>query len=139
MYMAVKGKVLNNPVTGQSIKFIQTSADTHGELLEVETVYNAKSTEPVEHYHPYQTEDFVILEGEVRVKLNGEINTLKAGDTLHIPANTTHAMWNSGTKKAVVNWQIRPAMNTEYMFETTWGLAADGKVNKKGMPQYVCR
>lgn len=135
--MAVKGKLLNNPVTGQSIKFIQTSGDTRGELLEMETVYYAKSTEPVEHYHPYQAEDFLVEEGELRVKLNGEVYTLKAGDKLHLPANTTHAMWNSSNRKAVVNWQVRPAMDTEYMFETTWGLAAEGKVNKKGMPNIL--
>ncbi|RYZ96744.1 MAG: cupin domain-containing protein [Sphingobacteriaceae bacterium] len=135
--MAYKGKALVNPVTGQSIKFLQTRSDTGGQLLEMETTYNARSTEPLAHYHPYQDEDFKVLDGEVRVKLNGEIITLKAGYTLNIPANQTHAMWNDSDKKAVVNWQVRPAMNTEYLFETTWGLAADGKVNKKGMPNIL--
>ncbi|RYD88195.1 MAG: cupin domain-containing protein, partial [Sphingobacteriales bacterium] len=112
--MAYKGKIITNPITGQSIKFIQTNGDTGGALLEMETTYNVRSLEPIEHYHPYQDEDFVVLEGEVRVKVNGEVLTLEAGTTLHIPAYQSHALWNDGNTKAVVNWQVRPAMTTEY-------------------------
>ncbi|RYY35654.1 MAG: cupin domain-containing protein [Sphingobacteriaceae bacterium] len=135
--MAYKDKVLINPVTGQNIKFIQTRNDTNGLLLEMETTYKAGSQIPLEHYHPHQHEDFKVLDGEIYVKLDGELRVLKTGDTLHIPANSVHAMWNPGATKAVVNWQVRPALDTEYMLETTWGLAADGKVNKKGMPHIL--
>ncbi|GAA4319936.1 hypothetical protein GCM10023149_18930 [Mucilaginibacter gynuensis] len=135
--MAYSGKILKNPVTGQHIKFIQTYNDTQGKLLEMESTYHARSTEPPEHYHPYQSEDFEVLEGELRVRIDGEIRTLKPGDTLHIPPNKVHAMWNDNSTKAVINWQVRPAMQTEYLFETTWGLAADGKVNDKGMPNIL--
>ncbi|RCH53827.1 cupin domain-containing protein [Mucilaginibacter hurinus] len=135
--MAYKGKILNNPVTGQSIKFLQTNSDTCGQLLEIETTYSASSTEPPAHVHPYQDEYFTVLDGELRVKLGGELIALRAGDALYIPANQPHAMWNDSAEKTVVNWQVRPAMTTEYLFETTWGLAADGKVNKRGMPNLL--
>lgn len=135
--MAYKGKILINPITGQNLKFLQTAKDTDGQLLEMESTFKAGSQQPIEHYHPYQNEDFKVLEGELLVKLGNELRTIKAGDTLHIPANQPHAMWNASNANAVVNWQVRPAMDTEYMFETTWGLAADGKVNKKGMPNIL--
>jgi quercetin dioxygenase-like cupin family protein len=132
--MAIKDKILTNPVTGQSIRFLRTANDTRGELLEMETVYHAGSTEPAPHYHPCQKEDFKVLEGELTVKLNGQLRVLKQGDILHIPANMVHSMWNAGSLAARVNWQVRPAMDTEFLLETTFGLASDGLVNKHGIP-----
>ena len=59
---------------------------------------------------------------------------LSAGETLEIPCNTIHSMWNGSGEKSVVNWKVQPALDTEYFLETGMGLAAQGKVNKKGMP-----
>jgi hypothetical protein len=36
-----------------------------------------------------------------------------------------------------VNWQTRPALRTEAFFETVFGLAAEGKVNEKGVPNLL--
>jgi len=44
--------VLTNPVTGQSLAFRPTTAETYGELLEVESAWRPGGNEPVEHYHP---------------------------------------------------------------------------------------
>jgi quercetin dioxygenase-like cupin family protein len=133
--MAYKNKTIRNPVTGQEIRFIQTSKDSNGELLEMEATYSAMSSEPAPHYHPNQDEFFTIVSGEMTVRLDGEeTHNLKAGDTLQIPRNQIHAMWNATSRKALVNWQVRPALNTEELLETIMGLAADGKCNNKGMP-----
>ena len=132
--MAYKNKIIYNPKTGQQIKFVQTAKTTRGELLEMITTYQALSTGPVEHYHPVQREVFTMLEGQLNVKINGLEQVLKAGDVLHVPANARHAMWNNGTTKAVVNWKVTPALDTEYFLETSMGLAADNKTNNRGMP-----
>ncbi len=117
-----------------SIHFLQTKNDTGGRLLEMESTYEANSVEPAEHYHPYQEEDFTVLKGELTIKLRGEISVLKAGDSIHIARGVKHSMWNASNGQTVVNWQVRPALHTEHLLETAAGLAADGKVNKKGMP-----
>jgi quercetin dioxygenase-like cupin family protein len=135
--MAYKNKVIRNPVTRQEIKFLQTASDTGGKLLEMESTYFAHSTEPPSHYHAYQFEDFTVLEGEISARINGEIKTFKAGEHIHFPANTVHSMWNSSNQKSVVNWKIQPAMNTEHLLETGMGLANDGKVNDKGLPNIL--
>jgi quercetin dioxygenase-like cupin family protein len=132
--MAIHGKVITNAQTRQSIRFIKTSRDTHGQLLEMESVYLAQSKEPASHYHPRQEEDFLVLEGELTVAINGQVKKLKTGDVLHIPAGTHHAMWNNSNMNTIVNWRVRPALNTEYMLETIYGLASDGKTNQQGMP-----
>jgi quercetin dioxygenase-like cupin family protein len=132
--MAYKNKLISNPRTGQDILFIRTGKETNGNLLEMQTTYNARSAEPVMHYHPLQKEDFMVLSGELTVRIGGKIRILKQGDTLHVPAGTSHAMWNRSGNKTIVNWQVRPALNTEHFLETGMGLANDGKVNNKGMP-----
>jgi quercetin dioxygenase-like cupin family protein len=132
--MAYKGKVLKNSVTGQDITFLKTAKDTGGRLLEMESVYNAHSTEPISHYHPAQEEDFVVLEGELSVKMNGVLRVYKAGEQFYVPKGTVHCMWNASSRKTVINWQVRPAMNTECLLETGCGLAQDGKTSADGKP-----
>lgn len=132
--MAYANKTISNNVTGQTIRFIKTAKDTGGQLLEMESTYAAHSTEPAEHYHPHQVEDFTVMSGELTVRVGGQVKTLRQGDKLHIPQNVVHSMWNQSTENVVVNWQVRPAMDTEQFFETAMGLANDGKVNEKGMP-----
>jgi quercetin dioxygenase-like cupin family protein len=135
--MAYAGKMISNPVTGQEIRFIKTGKDTNGQLLEMKTIYTSKSVEPPLHYHPKQAEDFKVLKGSLSVRINGEVKMLKEGDHLHIPPNTVHAMWNPSESTCVVNWQVRPALQTEFLLETGMGLANDGKINLQGMPSFL--
>src|SRR6185295_10369701 len=129
--MAYRNKIMTNPIVGQNIKFLQTARDTDGKLLEMEASYRPYSKEPPPHYHPYQEEDFMILKGQMTVRLGGKILLLNEGDTLHIPANTIHSMWNNSGNTAVINWKIQPALITEYFFETVAGLASDKRRRKR--------
>ncbi|MGN6511705.1 MAG: cupin domain-containing protein [Chitinophaga sp.] len=135
--MAYKNKTITNPVNGQTIIFLQTAADTQGQLLEMQSTYTAGSREPPLHFHPAQAEDFIIESGEMHVKIDGETRIVKAGETLHIPASTPHAMWNAGPEPARINWKVRPALNMEQFFEQITGLAADGKTNASGRPPFL--
>ena len=131
------GEVLENPRTGQRIIFCQTSGDTDGELLEVESVYTKPSpSRPPAHYHPAQEEIFRVLAGELHAAIGGRKRTLREGETLVVLEGARHEMWaeEGGVR---VNWQIRPALRTEAFFETVFGLAAEGKVNEKGVPNLL--
>ena len=132
--MAVKNKLVTNPKTKQGIRFIRTSRDTGGSYLEMESIYLSNSNEPAAHYHPFQEEDFRVIVGELTVRIEDEVRVLKRGETLHIPANKVHTMWNNTNGKTLVNWKVRPAMKTEQLLETANGLASDGKTNENGMP-----
>lgn len=135
--MAYANKIIRNTITGQVIRFVKTGKDTGGELLEMEASYEGQSIEPAPHYHPKQAEDFMILSGELATKINGQLKTFRAGDKLHIPKNTVHSMWNQSGEKTVVLWHVRPALDTEYFFETATGLANDGKTNAVGIPGFL--
>lgn len=134
--MAYAGKTVENPVVGQTLKFVQTTAETKGELLELEAIYQSGSTEPLPHYHPKQDEWFTVKKGILTVRTNGEQYTLRADEYIHLPANQVHSMWNDSTETTVVQWIIKPALQTEAFFENAYGLAQDGKVNAKGMPSF---
>lgn len=132
--MAYKNKTIVNSKTGQKIKFITTAKDSNGRLLEMISTYSPYSPEPPDHYHPYQTEHFRVLSGELTIKMNEDVLVLKSGDSLHIPANTPHAMWNDSEDNTVLNWKVEPAMNTEHLLETFTGLSTDGNTNEAGVP-----
>lgn len=132
--MAYQNKIIINPITGQDIRFLKTKNETRGELLEMEATYNSHSKEPSPHYHPAQAEDFTVIEGKLMVRIQGRIKEVQKGDSLHIPAGMVHSMWNESDGKTIVNWQVRPAMNTDHLLETATGLALDGKINKQGIP-----
>ncbi len=51
-----------------------------------------------------------------------------------IPARRAHGLRNEGTDQLRVLTELRPAMRTELYFETVFGLAHDGKVDKRGLP-----
>ena len=130
--MARKGEALENSITGQRIIIRQTSEDTGGSLLEVESVYTKPTpSRPPIHYHPSQEEHFEVLAGKLRVLIGGEARTLKEGETLLIRPGTTHTMWAEEVGVRV-NWRTRPALKTEAFFETISGLSRDAKTGGKG-------
>lgn len=135
--MAYQNQIIYNPVTGQSIKFIQTSWDTSGQLLEMESTYSALSKEPPMHYHPDSAEDFRIISGRIKVRMDNKISVYKAGESFHISPNRIHSIWNDGESKAAVNWKVTRPMNTEFLLETMFALVNDGKVNEQGTPRFL--
>jgi quercetin dioxygenase-like cupin family protein len=132
--MAYKGKTIENSKTGQTIRFIKTGAETKGELLVMQVFYQPFSIEPPLHYHPFQTEVFEVMAGEMNVTINGVSRIILAGEQFEIPANTAHAMWNGSAQAAVVSWEVRPAMRTAAFLETVTALSATQNTNKKDKP-----
>ena len=56
------------------------------------------------------------------------------GQRITVPAGTPHKFWNAGEDEAHFVCEVRPALQFEQLIETMFGLAADGKTNRKGMP-----
>ena len=56
------------------------------------------------------------------------------GDVVTVAAGTPHRFWNAGETEARFLCEIRPALEFESLIETMFRLAADGKTNRKGMP-----
>ncbi len=127
-------KIIQNNLSGQIYKLLRTGQDTNGELLEMEVTYRPLSVEPPAHYHPQQTEHFRLLSGEMMLRMGDQVRVFKAGDTLVVSPNTPHSMWNASSEPAVLHWQITPALDSEFFFETMAKLAVAGKTNNQGVP-----
>jgi quercetin dioxygenase-like cupin family protein len=132
--MIRSGDTLSNPVTGEVIRFVEAAVDTDGEYVLVEVVVEPNGFVAAAHVHPYQTETFEILEGEVTFRAGKETIVAKAGDTVRVDPGTPHKFWNAGETDARFRTEVRPALQFESLIETMFGLANDGKTNRKGMP-----
>jgi mannose-6-phosphate isomerase-like protein (cupin superfamily) len=99
------------------------------EALEVEASYRPGGSPPPAHFHPAQDERFEILEGEMRVRVDGEERELEAGAEVEIGRGQVHQMWNPGSAPARVRWVTTPAGRTEEWFRTLDGLfGEDGDI-----------
>jgi mannose-6-phosphate isomerase-like protein (cupin superfamily) len=132
--MIRKGDVIDNPVTGERLVFLETSADTGGEYVLVECTVQPNGFVAAAHVHPNQTERFEIESGTVAFKLDGETIVAGAGESVVVPPGSSHKFWNAGETEAVFVTEVRPALGFERLIETMFSLAADGKTNRKGMP-----
>lgn len=132
--MAQPGQEIFNPVTGQRMVFRETSASSGGEVLRVESTHpTSPRAEPV-HIHPFQQSSFEVLDGQLRVSIDGEERVLQAGESLIIPAGAPHTFWNASGDTARSMQEFRPALNTEEFFEEYFALAASGELKPDGSP-----
>jgi quercetin dioxygenase-like cupin family protein len=128
------GDTIHNPVTGERIVFRQTSQETNGEAVVIETFVQPNGFVAAAHVHPGQEERFEILRGSVGFKVGGKKLVAGPGQRLTVPAGTPHKFWNAGDDEAHFVCEVRPALQFEALLETMFALAADGKTNRKGMP-----
>jgi quercetin dioxygenase-like cupin family protein len=127
------GDTIENPITGERVTFLETSAETDGELVLIETTVAPNGFVAAEHIHPHQSERFEVLEGVVEFKLDGEVVVARAGDVVMVEAGASHQFRNIGEQEVRFLTEVRPALSFEAFLETMFGLAADGKTNAKGM------
>jgi quercetin dioxygenase-like cupin family protein len=128
------GQTLTNPVTGETLVFRTTSADSNGERVVVETIVEPNGAVAAAHVHPDQDELFEVLGGEVEFRLGKQTVVAKPGDRVLVPAGMPHRFRNVGEETAHFVCEITPALGFEQLIETMFSLAGDGKVNKKGLP-----
>jgi len=133
--MAFSGQTIDNPVSGERITFIQTAADTGGELLEFELELSSDGRVPGAHVHPEQEERFHVLEGTMTFRLGLRKITAAAGETVVVPAGRVHKFTNGGEGVARARVEVVPALDMEDLLTTTTELALEGRVWRSGMPK----
>ena len=132
--MISTGQTLTNPVTGETLVFRTTAADSNGERVVVETLVEPNGAVAAAHVHPAQDELFEVLGGEVEFRLGKQTVVAKPGDRVLVPAGMPHRFRNAGAETAHFVCEITPALEFEQLIETMFSLAADGKVNRRGLP-----
>jgi quercetin dioxygenase-like cupin family protein len=130
------GQTIENPVTGERITFLKTARETSGEYVLVEAAV-APGGGVASHVHPYQTEEFEVLSGSLEFRKDGDKVVAGDGDSVTVDPGTVHRFKNIGEDEARFIARVSPALEFESFLETMFALAADGKTNKKGMPNPV--
>src|ERR687888_275602 len=128
------GDTIENPVTGERIVFNKTSAETNGEAVEIEVYVRPGGVVAAAHVHPYQTERFEVVSGRIGMKLGRRKLEAGSNDIVVVEPGTPHKFWNAGDDELHFVTVVKPALQFERLLETMFGLAADGKTNRKGMP-----
>jgi mannose-6-phosphate isomerase-like protein (cupin superfamily) len=132
--MIRNGDTLENPVTGEVLIFHRTSRETGGETVQVETVVRPGGFVAAAHVHPYQSERFEVLEGQVGLRFGDRELVVGPGEVATVRPGTPHRFWNAGQGEARFLCEVRPALEFESLIETMFTLATEGKTNRKGMP-----
>lgn len=132
--MSKAGDRYENPVTGEYGYTRVGTEDTGGKLLVSDLRVRPGGAVLGAHLHPTIDERFTVVSGKIGYMLDGKRGVLEAGQSANLPKGIPHDWWNAGDEEARVIVEIRPAARFEQMVITLFGLAAEGKTNKKGVP-----
>lgn len=132
--MASQAEEISNPVTGIRVAFRRTAKETGGELVEIDFFVQPSGTTGLAHVHTQQEERIKMVSGKLEFKVGPNRHTLGPGDTLAVPAGAPHKFWNASGEEAHFVSEIRPALNSEELLRTLFGLARDGRTNERGVP-----
>lgn len=133
--MGQERKTLENPMHKERITFLDTAAETGGELLRARVVIGPGGGVPMPHVHPHQEERWAIEAGRGRFRLGRQERLAGPGETVVAAPGTPHALSNAGSEDLSMIVELRPALRTEQLFETVCDLAARGELDAKGRPR----
>ena len=128
------GEIFENPVTGELGKALELPWQNQEGRLVAELTALAGARVMGEHCHPAITEYFKPLEGELTLKINGQVRVLPQGETAVVEPGVWHDWWNATGRDIRVHLEITPGERFLHMIETSFGLARLGCTDSKGMP-----
>ncbi len=131
------GEKIRNYATGDSIEFIETCEETNGLISKfiMTLAPNSSWAKNPRHFHPYQTESFEVIQGELNMRVGNKYLTLKPGDDkVVVEKFVLHSFWNNKSVEAKFIAEIYPPKNIEKGIRLTYSLSEEGKINKKNIP-----
>jgi quercetin dioxygenase-like cupin family protein len=131
------GEMIENTMTGERAVFRSTRHETGGELLEADYYLDSGGYVAAAHVHPRQEETFEVLEGSVRIRIGRRDILAVPGQTYVVTPGTAHRIVNHASASAHLYSTLRPAMRSDELLQTMWGLASDGLTNERGIPKLL--
>jgi quercetin dioxygenase-like cupin family protein len=129
------GRRFENPVIGDVATFPETSEESGGERTLLEIDLRPGGGNPP-HYHKTYTERFRVLAGRLTVQVDGAEFDLGPGEEAEAPPGSRHFFTNSSSERTVFQIEFRPGHSGfEKSLQIGYGLAADGRTNKKSIPK----
>jgi quercetin dioxygenase-like cupin family protein len=131
--MTRAGDFFENPVTGERVLVRVGGEETHGRYLSADAWVGPRSVAH-EHAHPTARERFTVLNGWVRVRVDGQERDVRAGETVEFAPGVAHDFWNPGPREAHVLVELWEPGRFEEMMVALFDLAQQGRVTDRGVP-----
>jgi quercetin dioxygenase-like cupin family protein/uncharacterized protein YndB with AHSA1/START domain len=129
------GDVLEMEPLGVRMEVLRSGEETGGELFEIEVSGRPRGFLDQRHIHPEQTERIEVLEGRMKVTMNGREHILSEGQAIEIPPGTPHTQVPIGTGDGRVRITARPAGRTAAFLERLAELCREGQFMRAGFPR----
>jgi mannose-6-phosphate isomerase-like protein (cupin superfamily) len=97
--VANERRVIENQISRERITFIETGADTDGELLAFDLDLGPNGHVRGAHVHPMQEERFEVQQGTMRFRKGISTLTARRGDVVVVPPGTVHGFANAGVSR----------------------------------------
>lgn len=131
------GDVLEMEPLGVRMEVLRGGEETRGESFEIEVTGRPRGFLDQRHIHPEQTERIEVLEGRMKVTMNGREHTLSEGQSIEIPPGTPHTQVPIGTGDGRVRITTQPAGRTAAFLERLAALCREGQFLRAGFPRPV--
>ena len=141
--MSRYGDVYENKVTREYAVVLRGTEDRGDGPMIVHLTARPGAAVVGEHVHPNLRERFTVVSGRLEAKVAGTLYRLGPGQSIVIEPGVAHDWWNpSDSEDAHVLVELEDAPGAaagnlarfELMIATLFGLANDGKVDRKGRP-----
>jgi mannose-6-phosphate isomerase-like protein (cupin superfamily) len=129
--------VIDNPITGETITFLEAPGGSEGIRLRVEMRTRPGGAPAAAHIHPHQDESFEIIEGRYQFEVGRDRFVLGDGDNVTVPEGRPHMWRNIGDSPGLMVIEWTPAGRTREFFESLFALARDGQVRANGLPSLL--
>jgi uncharacterized protein YndB with AHSA1/START domain/quercetin dioxygenase-like cupin family protein len=133
--MATENDVLELDPLGIRVEIRRTGEDTGGAMFEMDVIGRPRGFFKQRHVHTAQIERLEMVDGSMKVGMNGRERILGEGDVIEIPAGTPHTQVPLGDGPGRVRIQVRPAGQSEEFLRHLARLCAEGKVTRLGFPR----
>ncbi len=131
----MKKRIFENPLMKDRIMLVESSNESGGAHTLIEMELQPGSGNHL-HYHKYITERLTAIRGELWVEIGRNRIRLQPGESITAPADVVHRFYNPGSRSVIFRIKLTPGHE---MFEKSlvivYGLAADGRVHKNGIPK----
>ncbi|HET6871106.1 MAG TPA: SRPBCC family protein [Solirubrobacteraceae bacterium] len=131
------GDVLEMKPLGVRMEVLRSDEETDGELFEMEVTGRPRGFLDQRHIHPEQTERIEVIEGRMKVTMNGREHILSEGQSIAIPPGTPHTQVPIGVGQGRIRITALPAGRTAAFLERLAKLCRDGQVMRAGFPRPV--
>ena len=102
-------------LVGDAYTILLTGEDTAGRYTLID-MHIPQGGGPAPHRHDFE-EMFTVLEGEIEATFRGEKSTVRAGETINIPANAPHSFTNASEQPARLLCMCTPSGQEEFFMK----------------------